>query len=66
MGFNKRLVSKETIETTLNNRNSLSDLFKADAVIFMDEIASTVYQLYQEGHSDNQIKKKLNGIYGTK
>jgi hypothetical protein len=66
MGFNKRLVSKETIETTLNNRNSLSDLFKADAVIFMDEIASTAYQLYQEGHSDNQIKKKLNGIYGTK
>jgi hypothetical protein len=62
MGFNKRLVSKETIESSLNNRNPLSELFKADAIIFMDEVASTTYNLYQEGHTDNQIKKYLDGI----
>jgi hypothetical protein len=62
MGFNKRLVSKETIESSLNNRNPLSELFKADAIIFMDEVASTAYNLYQEGHTDNQIKKYLDGI----
>lgn len=63
MGFNKRLVSKETIESVLNNRKSLSELFKADAIIFMDEIASTAYTLHQQGHTDNEIKKHLDGKY---
>jgi hypothetical protein len=66
MGFNKRLVSKETIQNSFKNKQSLSELFKADAVIFMDSIASTAYQLYQEGYTDNQIKKHLDKIYENK
>jgi hypothetical protein len=63
MGFNKRLVSKETIESTINNRKPLSELFKADAIIFMDDIASTAYTLHQQGYTDNEIKKHLDGKY---
>lgn len=60
MGFNKRLVSEETIENSLKNKQPLSDLFKADAIIFMDNIASKVYTLHSEGHSDEEITLYLN------
>jgi hypothetical protein len=60
MGFNKRLVSEETIENSLKNKQPLSDLFKADAIIFMDDTASKAYTLHTKGHSDDEIKLYLN------
>jgi len=60
MGFNKRLVSEETIKNSLKNKQPLSDLFKADAIIFMDNLASKVYTLHTEGYSDEEIKLYLN------
>jgi hypothetical protein len=63
MGFNKRLVSKETVQNCLTNKQPLSELFKADAIIFMDEIASKTYSLHNEGYTDNEIKIMLNGKF---
>jgi|LakMenEpi03Aug12_release.lakeMendotaPanAssembly.Ray.scaffolds.fasta_scaffold551200_2 hypothetical protein len=60
MGFNKRLVSKETVQNSFKNKQSLSELFKADAVIFMDSIASKVYSLHKEGYSDKEINEHIN------
>ncbi len=42
MGFNKRFVDKKVIETYLNGSSTLAQLFKADALIFMDSLASEV------------------------
>ena len=39
MGFNKRFVSREVIETSFNNNKPLSELFKSDAFIFMDDMS---------------------------
>ena len=59
MGFNKRFVDKKVIETYLNGSSTLVQLFKADALIFMDSLASEVYKLYTKGVSDEEIKLKI-------
>jgi hypothetical protein len=61
MGFNKRFISEETISNTLKNGDSLKRLFSADALLFMDNKASEVYQLYQQGLSDTNIKLFIDG-----
>jgi len=62
MGFNKRFVEKETIELYLKKNKSLSNLFKADALIFMDKVSSKVYEMYCSGTSDIEIKNKWKEI----
>lgn len=62
MGFNKRFVDKKVIETYLRNESTLDQLFKADALIFMDSVASEVYKLYTKGLSDEEIKQKISEI----
>ena len=61
MGLNKRFISEETISNTLKNGDSLKRLFSADALLFMDNKASEVYQLYQQGLSDTNIKLFIDG-----
>lgn len=61
MGFNKRLVSKETIKEYIENNKPLYDLFKPDCIIFMDDLSSKVFNLHKEGFTDRDIKNKLNG-----
>ena len=61
MGFSKRFVSSETIYNTLKSGGSLKKLFSADALLFMDNKASEVYQLYQQGLSDTNIKLFIDG-----
>lgn len=61
MGLNKRFISEETISNTLKNGYSLKRLFSADALLFMDNKASEVYQLYQQGLSDTNIKLFIDG-----
>ena len=56
MGFHKRFVSKDTIERHLKEGRSLDDLFKADAFIFMDGLASDVWRWYEKGLTDEEIK----------
>ena len=60
MGFNKRFVSKDTIDKCLKNNDSLVELFKADAFIVMDEYSSKVFNLFNQGMSDAEIKIILN------
>ena len=61
MGFNKRMVSKETIKEYIENSKSLSDLFKPDCIIFMDDLSTKVFKLHKEGLTDKQIENILNG-----
>lgn len=62
MGFNKRFVDKKVIETYLNGHSTLEQLFKADALIFMDSLASEVYKLHTKGVSDEDIKLKISKL----
>ncbi len=62
MGFNKRFVDKNKIETYLKGGSTLEQLFKADALIFMDSLASEVYKLHSKGVSDEDIKLKISQI----
>lgn len=59
MGFHKRYVDKDVVDTYLKNGSPLKDLFKADAFIFMDSIASQVFKWHEKGLSDEEIKLKL-------
>ena len=61
MGFSKRLICKETLQSCFNNKKPLSELFNMDAVIFMDEISFDAYQMYHDGIPESQIKKILDG-----
>jgi hypothetical protein len=45
MSFNKRYVSEETIRETIKNEDSLKKLFSSDAIIFVDDFSTKVYEL---------------------
>lgn len=66
MGFNKRYISKNNIETFLNGGVTLKSLFKADALIFMDNESSKVFEWYNKGASEKEIKIKLTELNGQK
>lgn len=55
----KRFLTIETIKTNLTQGKLLKELFKADALIFVDKLSSEVYKLYQNGLSEKQILKQI-------
>lgn len=66
MGFNKRFIGKNNIETFLNGGVTLKSLFKSDALIFMDNESSKVFEWYNKGTSEEEIKVKLIELNGQK
>jgi hypothetical protein len=61
MGFSKRFISEEVIMKTFERGETLKSLFSADSVLFMDNVASEAFRLYQEGLSDTNIKLFIDG-----
>ncbi len=55
----KRFLTIETIKTNLTQGKLLKELFKADALIFVDKLSTDVYKLYQNGLSEKQILKQI-------
>jgi hypothetical protein len=55
----KRFLTIETIKSNLTQGKLLKELFKADALIFIDKLSSDVYKLYQNGLSEKQILKQI-------
>ena len=55
----KRFLTIETIKSNLTQGQLLKDLFKADALIFIDKLSTEVYKLYQNGLSEKQILKQI-------
>jgi len=60
MGFNKRIVDKELVNKT--KEENLGQLFRADALIFMDIWASKFHELYHKGLSKQEIIKQLENV----
>lgn len=60
MGFNKIIVDKELVNKT--KEENLGQLFRADALIFMDSWASKFHELYQKGLSKQEIIKQLENV----
>ena len=59
MGFNKRFLKKENI---LSNLHKLMTYLNADAVICTDDFSRQVYQLFNEGKSEEEIINHINKI----
>ena len=57
--MNKRYLSIESIKEKLNTGFTFKDIFKADAIIFLDKLASDVYKLYQNGVSEIEVKNQI-------
>ena len=55
----KRFLTIETIKSNLTQGKLLKELFKADALIFIDKLSTDVYKLYQNGLSEKQILKQI-------
>jgi hypothetical protein len=55
----KRFLTIEAIKINLTQGKLLKDLFKADALIFIDKLSTEVYKLYQNGLSEKQILKQI-------
>ena len=60
MGFNKRFVDREIIMESLGNNWPLSKLFSSDALIFLDNFSTNIYEHYAKGIGDNEIKNLIN------
>lgn len=60
MGFHKRIIDKEIILKYFELNKPLKNLFKAEAIIFDDTLSSKVYELHEQGLTDNQIKIIIN------
>lgn len=59
MSFTKKFVDYQLVEKCLNDNLTLDVLFKSDAIIFMDEISSKVYEWYSQQIPNTEIKIKL-------
>ena len=55
MGFNKRIVDKNIILSRYREGISLKEIFKADALIFLDLLSSKAFELYNDGYDDEYI-----------
>lgn len=60
MGFHKRYISFETLLSSLKKNESLNRVFNAEALIFTDDLSEKIYQLYNQGLTNNEILNKLN------
>ena len=65
MGFNKRFIDIDTINRYLDGKENLDVLFRADAFIFMDDMASKVYGWYDKKLSDEEIKLKIKELHDS-
>jgi hypothetical protein len=65
MGFSKRFVSSEIIYNTLKNGDSLKRLFLADSILFMDNTATEIYKLFEQGVPEEKIKLLINEKYSN-
>ena len=59
----KRFLTIETITLNLNQGKLLSELFNADAIIFMDKLSTEVYKQYQNGLNEKEILKQIKNWY---
>ena len=59
MGFNRRYFSKELILREIDKDYPLKKYFASDTCIFTDEPSRQAYELFIEGHSDEEIKEIL-------
>jgi len=57
--MNKRYLTIENIKYKLNTGFALKDIFKADALIFLDKLASNVYNMYENGVSEIEVKNQI-------
>lgn len=64
MGYNKRFVDENLINDFLEGKQNLQDIFKSDAIILMDNIATETFKLYQKQLDETKIKDILNEKYG--
>jgi len=55
----KRFLTIQVIKESLKKKMLLRDLFKADAIIFVDKLSTDVYNLYRGGMNENQILEKI-------
>ena len=55
----KRFLTIQQIKKSLERGQTLRELFKADAVIFIDKFATEVYKLFQNGQNEKQILQQI-------
>lgn len=55
MGFNKRIVDKNIILLKYSEGVPLKEIFKSDALIFLDLLSSKAFELYNNGYDDEYI-----------
>jgi hypothetical protein len=55
----KRFLTIQTIKDSLRKGHLLKDLFKSDAIIFVDKLSTEVYNLYRGGMTEKQIVEKI-------
>jgi len=51
----KKYLTIQTLKTLVDNNIKLGDIFKADAIIFLDEKTTEIYKLYEKGIDENKI-----------
>jgi len=55
----KRFLTISQIKSSLEKGQTLRELFKADAIIFIDKYSTQVYKLFQNGQTEKQILQQI-------
>ena len=58
MGFHRRIINEKVTKNHLKNE-SLELLYSSEALIFMDEYSSKVFELFKNGESYDSINLNL-------
>lgn len=62
MGFNKRIIDWNFIDTNLKQGKTFKEIFDAGAIVFMDRRSSKAYELFLKKFSDSEIIEEVEKI----
>jgi hypothetical protein len=59
MGFTKRYINKEMIISKRKCGEAISQLFTSECVICLDDFSYTIFQLHNEGATEDQLNSRV-------
>lgn len=62
MGFNKRIIDWNYIESNIKLGKKFEQIFDAGAIVFMDRRSSKAYELFLKKYSDSEIINEVEKI----
>lgn len=62
MGFNRKIINREYIDTKIKQNKTFDEIFDAGAIVFLDRYSSLAYELYLKKFPVEEILRELEKL----